>query len=221
MKTNSNKIIMIILIVLVVIMSIFITFILYISNENENKQSNEKTYEITTALNDKFLIWEKLVTKFPDYAYDVEIFDNSGNENKSILKLHHVEIDYDEKEIKFLFSNDNIKAYMYSNYIIYKEQSDDSFKSLWIANVITLDPDKYEYLVPVIIEITHKSWEYAHVVSEFLVKSNVPEAISTIKRYANGEFTAEEVENNRYSGFSAKEMQEYYEKLLSEYNIEN
>lgn len=212
---------MIILIVLVMIMSILITFVLYKSNKNENKQSNEKTYEITTALNDKFLIWEKLATKFPDYTYDVEIFDYSGIENKSILKLHHKEIDFDKKEINFLFSNDNIKAYMYSNYIIYKEKSDDSFKSLWIGDVMALDPDKYEHLIPVIMEITHKNWKYAHGVSEFLVKSNSPDAISTIKRYAKGEFTAEEVENNRYSGFSAKEMQEYYEKLLREYNIEN
>ncbi|OPX41905.1 hypothetical protein CLHUN_42190 [Ruminiclostridium hungatei] len=172
-------------------------------------------------MNDKFLISEKLLGIYPEYTYDIEIFCYTNSGKKSILNLDNVEKDTDNNEIGYLLASDDIRAYSYLNYIIYKEKSSDYFKSLWIGDVDKLDPGEYSYLIPVAIEITRKNWKFAHLVSEFLVKSKESNAVSTIKKYAKGEFSSEEIEDNKYSGFSIQEMQEYFENLLQKYDLPN
>lgn len=210
------------LIIVIAVVLIAIGVYWYISfHNNDKRQYVEKTYEITTSLNDKFFISEKLLGIYPEYTYDIEVFYYTNSEKKTILNLDNVEKDTDNDEIDYLFSSDDVRAYSYLNYIIYKEKSSDYFKSLWLGDVEKLDTDEYSYLIPVAIEITHKNWKFAHLVSEFIVKSKEPNAVSIIKKYAKGEFSSEEIEDNKYSGFSIQEMQEYFENLLIKYNLQN
>jgi hypothetical protein len=215
MKISLSRWILIILVLLIVAIVCGIYWYMFCPENNQN----ENRYEVTTSLKDKFLVSEQLLNKYPDYTYNIEIFDYTNTKKKSVLKLDNVEKDANDDEISYLFSNDDIKAYSYINYIIYKEKSSESFKSLWIGDIEKLDPTKYMYLIPVAKEITNKNWKFAHLVSEFLIKSNDSDAINTIKRYAKGEFTSEEIENNKYSGYSKDEMKEYFKGLLLKYNI--
>lgn len=192
----------------------------YIYNKNNEKCYEEKRYEVITPLQDKFFISEKLMSKFPDYAYNVEVFDYSNTEKKSILTLDMVE-DIQEEKISVLYSDIDIRAYIYWRYIIYKEKPSEDFKSLDILEFEKLDPDKYAYLVPVAKEIASRNWGRARSVSEFLIKSNNSDAIDTIKRYAQGKFTSEEIENNWGSYYSRDEMQDYFKSLLIKYNLQD
>ncbi|PKM94320.1 MAG: hypothetical protein CVU84_12755 [Firmicutes bacterium HGW-Firmicutes-1] len=205
-----NKKQLIIILILVAIISTILFW--YIFNNNKEK------YEITMSLQDKFLITEKLVNTFPDYTYDVEIFDYLDKGKKSILKIRNVE-NVPKEKISNLYSSDNINCYLYMRYIIYKEKSSDCFKSLDIIKFENLDADEYGYLVPIAKEMALRNWGFAHYVSEFLIKSNDAEAIGMIKRYAEGNFNSKEIAYNRNSGFSTKEMQEYFNSLLAKYNI--
>ncbi len=219
MKLVLNKGTLIIVIAVVLIAMGVYWYISY--HNNDKRQYVEKSYEITTSLNDKFFISEKLLGIYPEYTYDIEVFYYTNSEKKTILNLDNVEKDIDNDEIDYLFSSDDVRAYSYLNYIIYKEKSSDYFKSLWLGDVEKLDTDEYSYLIPVAIEITHKNWKFAHLVSEFIVRSKEFNAVSTIKKYAKGEFSSEEIEDNKYSGFSIQEMQEYFENLLIKYNLQN
>lgn len=218
MRTSFNKKILIIILILIGIITYVFWYIFYPNDGNE--QSEEKKYEVTTSLNDKFLVSEKLVSKFPDFTYNVDIFNYSSDKKELILSIENVENIEDEK-ISVLYSSSNIKAYLYWRYILIKERASESFKSISILEFEKLDISENKYLIPITKEILYKNWGAAHFISEFLIKSNDSDAINTIKRYAKGEFTSEEIENNEYSGYSKDEMKEYFKGLLLKYNLQN
>lgn len=202
---NGKKFIKIIIVflVLVIIISIFIVCV------RIQKQNNVREYEVRTPLQDKFVISETLISQFPDYSYDVEIFQVTDEGKKSILKLHNADDGIQLEKIEAIYSNSEIKAYSFSNYIFYKHNSNKYYQTLDMIKFAQLEPRKYAYLTPIAIEIMRRSWGYSHYVSEFLIKSNNPDALNIIKQYAVGKFTLEEIENYKHSNFTKEEMQEY------------
>ncbi|OPX41903.1 hypothetical protein CLHUN_42170 [Ruminiclostridium hungatei] len=218
MKTSFNKKILIIILILIGIIT-YVFWYIFCPNDG-NEQIEVKKYEVVTSLNDKFFVSEKLVSKFPDFTYNVDIFNYSSNKKELILSIENVENIEDEK-INVLYSSSNIKAYLYWRYILIKERASESFKSISILEFEKLDINENKYLIPIAKEILYKNWGAAHFISEFLIKSNDSDAINTIKRYAKGEFTSEEIENNEYSGYSKDEMKEYFKGLLIKYNLQN
>lgn len=189
-------------------------------NKNNKKYYEEKSYEVITPLEDKFFISEKLIMKYPDYFYDVEIFDYSSKEKKLILTLDKVQ-DVENEKIDILYSDIDIRAYEYLGCIIYKGKTSEDYKSLDIIEFNKLDPDEYAYLIPVAKELVSRDWSYILYVVEFLIKSNDTETINTVKRDAQGRFTLEELEDIKYYAFSRDEMQDYFKSLLTKYNLQD
>ena len=199
---------------------ISITIFWYMSNKNNKKYIQEESYEVITRLEDKFFISEKLIMKYPDYIYDVEVFDYSNAEKKLILTLDRVE-DVPNEKINVLYSDIDIRAYIYIDCIIYKEKTSEDFRSLDILDCIKLDPDEYAYLIPVAKELVSRNWRPIVDVLEFLIKSNDTDTINKVKRYAQGRFTLEEIEDMKYPASSRDDLQDYSKSLLIKYNLQD
>lgn len=182
-----------------------------------SEKDHQDTYVLTTDYQDEFIVKEKIVNNFPDIFYDFELYDSNNNSGDGlILKLESVE--GSQKEVSAFYSDDTIKCYLVSNYLLFKTIEMDSFQTKEIYGINRLDPDAYRDLIPVVRKLFLDNWEWAYHVSEFLLKCNDTESINLIKKYSEGDFSKSELEKNQYSIYSKTEMEEFFTSLLKKYS---
>jgi hypothetical protein len=170
-----------------------------------------REFEITTDYGDHFLVKSKDDLIGPIVTYKL-YYLSSGQNKKTFL------VEYMLKEFEnfdYQYKDDHIRAYIIDVYIIYAKNHETVFKAIPIYKT---DLKKQRNLIPVVkYFLFDDDVDGVKLAAANLIESGDPEVTSTFKKYADGEFTAEQKKWN--TPWQLKEFQEFSKKLLRENGI--
>lgn len=121
--------------------------------------------------------------------------------------------------VRVLIDSPRLRCYDVSDSsIIY--QVNNKFDGIDREKVKYVDPQIKPELVVVGRALTaKKEWKWIKVFGEFLVKSKDEETILLLERSAQGQFSNEELEINKNSGITEKDIQDVSRRILSQKHL--
>jgi hypothetical protein len=176
----------------------------------EQKFFGFREFEITTDYGDHFLVKSKddLIGQGKTYK-----LYHLGSRSKRTFVLEFWLKEFDN--FSYQYKGDHIRAYIIGDDIIYANNHETVFK---VISIYKVDLKKRRSLIPVAKYFLFDSYARGvESVAPYLIRSGDPEVIDTFKKYAGGEFTAEQKKWN--TPWELKELQEFSEKLLLENGI--
>jgi hypothetical protein len=169
-----------------------------------------KEFEITTTYGDHFLVKSKDDLIGPGTTYKL-YYLRSGAKRTFVLEFWLKEFD----NFSYQYRDNHIRAYIIADFIVYAKKHETVFKAIPIYKA---DLKRERSVIPVaryfLFDPDVDGVKFAAI---YLIKSRDSKVINILKKYADGEFTAEQKKwNNR---LDLKEFQEFSKKLLRENGI--
>lgn len=207
---NVKRIIIIAgIIVVIAFVGIFVVIKLAFSGWTDGITS--KSEEIRkSSLGDEFL-FKYEDRNFPNSELHVSILSNNEKEYISSYVLRDKSF---KPDILTVIDLPNIRCYEIYGQLIYKI-GNENFKGIDIDIIAKSTSDELSNFITVAKAlVATKDWKWIKACGGFLVKSGDYDMKKTLERYAIGQFTSEELEQNNGGEINKEDMQAFANKLL-------
>lgn len=166
-----------------------------------------KEFVMTTKYGDRFLI--KSIDDLLGESRTYKLYYLSPRKTKKTFLLELMLKEFGD--FSYQYKDNQIRAYIIDDYIIYAKNHETDFKAILVYKA---DLKKQRSLIPVAKYFLYdRYFPIIMLVAENLVKSGDPEAINTFKKYAAGEFTAEQKKVEYQMG--AGEISGIFKKIVA------
>jgi len=175
-----------------------------------------REFIVETEYQDKFVVVEELMYTFPERSYNYQIYSvNNESKRKFVAEVSGEGF----WGIEGIYNNQDLRGYLVNYYVLYKKKGQEHFKVIHQYDLNNLDVKEYEYLIPIVKQLFNEDWGWKELTAEFLVKANDEETIKTLKRYAEGKFTPDELGSIDWP-YTQEEIQKFSKDILSKYGVE-
>lgn len=199
-------------VVLVIIIFLLVGGILiYKSVFSDWSVDDYKTEEIIkTDLGDNFL-FKYEYSDFPDSQTTVYILNNINNQK---IARFIIEDKVYKADLLNILNTSKIRCYVVFNKLLYSVNS-ENFEYIDIDQINECNPEEYRSLVQSCKALVNlNEWKWVKACAKFLMNSGDSDIVNRIQNYAEGNFTQEEIDKNKYSEITQKDIQSYSKTLL-------
>ncbi len=208
---GMKKILIIVSIVLVIALIAFIAIIKIGLNDWMSGVTKEGDEIKRSSLGDEFLI-EYETTTMPDLETSVLIKAAEKKEKIVYFVIHDKE--YYQSDLMNIVDKPQIRCYQIYNQLLYKI-GNESFAGISINDIEKTDPHEkpsFTQVAKALVET--RDWKWIKTCGEFLLKAGDTDMKGTFERYAAGQFTSEEVEQNMNSEIKKEDIIDFAKRLL-------
>ncbi len=197
--------------------SVWANIVLYLNNKHEPEQNPVVRREMKrTFLGDEFLYVYK-EQNFPDYEFQIYIYEKNSDSDAGMIWIEGGD---STPELKVVYNSDDVRCYLIKDCLIYKVgDSDFGFVDtdyLPYADVNSGSERINDRLLHTAkLLFNTKEWYWVELFGKLLLSTGDSDIVSTIERYAQGEFTQEELEINNNSEMTELQIQQYAIELLT------
>ena len=167
---------------------------------------------VKSSIGDEF-IFEYTTRNFPDYETSVSVTD-MRKENKIVNYV--LDTDFVKPDLKILVDNADLRCYEVDMCIIYRIKQ-GIFRGINQNLIEDAELSGNSDLILVSKALfSKKDWKWIKTCGGFLLKAGDTDVKKTLERYATGQFTAEELDQNKNSEIKKEDMMEFAKKLLEQ-----
>lgn len=211
--TNFKRIFIFVIIISVAALAGYIAVLKFAFSGWSNDPIAKGEDLIVTSLGDEFLA-QYATTNFPDYQTHIAIVDTSTK--KTIGNLY-VESDYVRPNIIVQSNSTNVRCYQFSESLLVYKVDNGQFKGVTIGFIEDEKPEvNADLIVASKVLVDKKEWKWIKACGSFLLKAGDDDMKKTLKRYALGQFSQEELDLNINSEFKKEDIQVFAKQLLEQ-----
>lgn len=200
-------------IIIVILVAIIMAFIATEYNSYRRQKEYTPIIErVTTELGDEFGVNIETVD-FPDITNFIDILDTTNNDERIALLCNEGE--FKGSPFVTVLNTPEIRCYQYSDDLLIYKIADGKFESLDIRIIDTAKPEEQPSFIKVAQAlVAKKEWKWVRICGKFLLQAGDDNMRQTFERYAAGEFTPEELEINKDSGFGEIGMMLFSKEII-------
>lgn len=165
-----------------------------------------------TNLGDEFL-FKYEDRNFPDSERVVDIFDSKGKERITFYVLDDKSL---QPDLLTVVDLPRIRCYEIYGQLIYRTEN-ENFKGIDISRIATSKLEEIPNFDSVAkVLVSTKDWKWIKACAGFLLKAGDTDVKKTLERYSAGQFTVEELDQNKNSEIKKEDMMDFSKKLLEQ-----
>lgn len=199
------------IIVIIALVGYFIAIKLIFSGWTDGVIARSEEFR-KTSLGDEFL-FKYEDRDFPDSERVVDIFDSKGKERITFYVLDDKSL---QPSLVTVLDLPQIRCYEIYGQLIYRV-GNENFKGIDMDRIAISTLEELPNFSSVAKAlVATKDWKWVKACGGFLIKAGDTDAKKTLERYAAGQFTAEELEQNKNSEIKKEDMMDFAKKLLEQ-----
>jgi|LSQX01.2.fsa_nt_gb hypothetical protein len=211
--TYFKRTIIFIMIISVIALAGYITVLKFAFSGWSHEPIARGEEPIMTSLGDKFLV-QYTTTNFPDYQTDISIVDTTTEKKLGSI---HIENDYIKPNVAIQVNSPSVRAYQFAESLLVYKVNNSQFKGVTIGFIEDENPEGNPELIVISKDlVSKKEWKWIKACGGFLVKTGDNDIKRMLKRYANDQFTQEELELNKNSEVKKEDIIAFSKRVLEE-----
>lgn len=207
---NVKKVILIVGIFVAILLIVFFIALNFVFSDWSDDTIREGKESIKSNIGDVFL-FEYSTRNFPDYETSVSISDIS-KENEIVSYV--LDTDFVNPDLKILVNSSDLRCYEVDTCIVYRIKQ-EIFKGININLIEDAEVNGNNDLIHVSKALFFKKdWKWIKKCGGFLMKAGDIDTKKTLERYAMGQFTVEELDQNKNSEIKKEDIIDFAKMLL-------